>query len=618
MAGARGKTRRGVARARALALLASATISILAAAILLRILGADGLDWIDILRIVLVMVATFWLAWGATLAMIGIFGRRVGSREYEALDAAQIRGRTVILVPIHHEDPAATFARIAAMDADLHAEGIADHVQIAILSDTRDVALAARERLWFARLLDETGGTGRLFYRRRRSNDGRKAGNIADFMRRSGAAWDHALILDADSLMTARTIGRMIRRMEADPRLGLLQTAPMVIHARSRFGRAMQFAAAFHGAVYMHGVTRLQGRTGPFWGHNALVRISAFAQSCGLPELPGPAPFGGHILSHDYVEAALLARAGWVVRLDPDLTGSYEEAPDTILAHAARDRRWCQGNLQHARLLAAPGLKAWSRFVFVQGILAYVAPVLWILFLGASLLAAATHAPEFEPILVPLVGANPLEGSMAEWVMAEWATPMLAPDMATTALGLALGVVGLLVVPKLLILADAVRTGRVAGHGGAARASAGVLAELGLSALIAPILLMFQARSVAEVLCGRDGGWPAQARVGGVVPLPIAWAASWWITMSGAAVALAALVSSPALLIWLTPVCLPMLFAPVIICWTSWPGGRWLFATPPDCAPTPVIRRHAAILARWRDWPADFAAGAGLSPAVHG
>ena len=183
---------------------------------------------------------------------------------------------------------------------------------------------------------------------------------------------------------------------------------------------------------------------------------------------------------------------------------------------------------------------------------------MWILFLGASLLSAANQVPGVEPVFVPLVGADPLQGSMAEWLMTDWTVPMLEPDMAAMALGLALGVVGLLVVPKLLILADALRSGRVTGHGGAGRAAAGVGAELAFSAMIAPILLMFQARAVAEILSGRDGGWPVQARDGQAVSFAAAWAASWWITSCGAGIALVILTFSPVLLIWFAPVCLPL------------------------------------------------------------
>lgn len=588
-----------VTATRVVALSGSAAASLLAGVVFLHIAAADGIDWIDILRSALVVIATFWLAWGASLALIGVFHRETAPPE-----VAKIEGRTVILVPIHQEDPVATFARIAAIDVDLRAEGLACHVQIAILSDTPDDSLAAHERHWFTRLVEETGAEGRFFYRRRTVNNGRKAGNIADFIRRSGGAWDYALILDADSLLAASTIGRMIRRMEASPRLGLLQSAPAVIRARSRFGRVTQFAGTFHGAVYTRGLAAMQGVTGPFWGHNALVRIPAFAQSCGLPELSGPPPFGGHVLSHDYVEAALLARAGWDVRLDPDLHHSFEEGPETILSHARRDRRWCQGNLQHARLLTAPGLQPWSRFIFVQGILAYVAPVLWIAFLIASILSPVVAAP-LEPILIPFVGANPLEGSMAEWLMAngpltDWAAPLLQPDMAATALGLALGVVGLLVVPKLVILTQAVLTGRVRHFGGALRAAAGVLAELALSAITAPILLMFQARAVAEVLTGRDGGWPAQARSEAALTFAEAWAASRWIVAIGAAGLGVALILAPSLMIWLLPVGLPLLLAPGIIAFTSHPGGKWLFATPPDLTPPAVMQHQTEILGRWQ------------------
>ena len=182
------------------------------------------------------------------------------------------------------------------------------------------------------------GDARRIVYRRRNRNTGRKAGNIEDFIQTSGGAYDYAMILDADSLMEGATIARMVRRMEADPALGLLQSLARVVGARSWFGRTMQFSASFCSQIFARGLAMMQGRTGPFWGHNALVRVRAFAASCSLPELAGQAPFGGHILSHDYVEAALLARAGRTVRLDDDLDGSFEEGPENIVDHAKRDR----------------------------------------------------------------------------------------------------------------------------------------------------------------------------------------------------------------------------------------------------------------------------------------
>ncbi|NTT85930.1 glucans biosynthesis glucosyltransferase MdoH [Tabrizicola fusiformis] len=540
--------------------------------------AADGMDAMDIVRSALIFASTFWLAWGAVQALAGLTTRPPAVPR----DTGSLRGVTAILVPVYNEDPVATFARIAAMDASLKAAGQAAQFHFAILSDTRDEAIAARERHWFLRLLEETGGEGRIFYRRRLSNKGRKAGNIEDFIKRSGAAYEFSVILDADSLIEGETLVEMVRRMQAAPGLGLLQTLPVIIRAQSRFGRAMQFAGTFYSPIFARGLAMMQGHTGPFWGHNAIVRTRAFAESCGMPELAGKPPFGGHILSHDYVEAALLARAGWQVRVDDDIAGSYEEAPGNIVDHAKRDRRWCQGNLQHSRLLAAPGLKPWSRFVFLQGILAYIAPVFWLGFILASIAA---------PLFAPPPDYFPVEF---------WPFPVLPVSQASKALGLAVGVFGLLFVPKLLILLDAALRGRVAGFGGGLRALASVLAELVFSSLIAPIFLMYQTRSVSQVLRGADGGWPAQTRGDGSLSLSDAWAASHWIVTTGALTIAATQWLSPVLVPWLLPVTLPMLAAPLIIAWSSRASRPGVFLTPTEWQPAPVMALQDLILSRWQ------------------
>ena len=400
----RGDPDRATMRARAFALGFAAAMGFGAFALIVQASAQDGIAAVDVLRAGLILVTTLWLAWGTGQALLGLAGRGAVAPAGRSPGAA----RTVVLVPICNEDPVATFARIAAMAGSLAAEGLGEAVDFAVLSDTTDPGIAARERVWFARLMAERAGAGRIFYRRRAANTGRKAGNVEDFIRHSGAAYDYAVILDADSLMEGATIAEMIRRMAGEPGLGLLQTLPRIVGAGSVFGRAMQFSAAFYAPVFARGLARMQGRTGPFWGHNAILRIGAFAASCGLPELAGPPPFGGHILSHDYVEAALLARAGWTVRLDVDLDGSYEEGPENLVAYARRDRRWCQGNLQHARLLAAPGLRGWSRFVFLQGILAYLASLIWGAFLAVSVWAAADGRPaELLPAAAPAVPGLP-------------------------------------------------------------------------------------------------------------------------------------------------------------------------------------------------------------------
>ncbi len=567
----------GVRRARLLTFMISLAAAASGFLLFLQFGRADGLDWIDIVRAVLILLSTFWLAWGAAQGLLGLTTRP----KHPEIAPMPIRGRTVILVPVYNEDPVTTFARIAAMDASLVGQDAGATFDFAILSDTRSEAIAVRERLWFLRLVHDRQAEGRIFYRRRAVNSGRKAGNIEDFIQTSGAAYDYAMILDADSLMDGATIIEMVRRMEASPELGLLQSLPKVINARSRFGRTMQFSASFYSPVFARGLAMMQGRTGPFWGHNALVRVRAFAASCGLPELRGQPPFGGHILSHDYVEAALLARAGWTVRLDDDLEGSFEEGPENIIDHAKRDRRWCQGNLQHARLVTAPGLKGWSRWVFVQGILAYIAPLFWLAFILASIAAQFFHAP---PDYFP---------------EDNWPFPVFPVDETTKAIGLAVGIFGLLLLPKILIALDAAASGRAAGFGGGARAFASTFSELLMSSIMAPIMLMYQTRSVFQVLTGRDGGWPTNNRGDGRLSIADAWQASGWISLVGAVGLAAVYFLAPGLVLWLLPVALPMILAPFVISWSSQDSRSELMTVPSEVHPAPIIGRHVEILSAW-------------------
>lgn len=571
--------------ARSFALLMSIGLGAGAAALFLQFGAADGYQMVDGVRAVLVFITTFWLAWGAMQSVAGL----ILARRPAAPLTTQITTRTAVLMPVYNEDPGAVFARVAAMDDSIARIGLTEQIDFAILSDTQDDRLGAEEERWFVHLWDDRqqdtrkaeGKAPRFFYRRRRRNTGRKAGNIQDFFETSGANYDFALILDADSIMEGATIADMVRRMQADPDLGLLQTLPRITGARSRFGRAMQFAAGFYSPVFAQGQAAMQGMTGPFWGHNALVRVRAFAESCALPELTGPPPFGGHILSHDYVEAALLARAGWAVRVDPDLDGSYEEGPENMIDFAKRDRRWCQGNLQHIRVISAPGLKAWSRYVFFQGILSYIAPLFWMMFLIASLYAAATApAPDFFPEPFQLF-------------------PVFPSDQTSKAVSVAVGVFGLLVLPKVLILLDAALRGRVSQFGGTLTALRGMMRELVMSSINAPIMLMWQTRAVLQVLRGHDGGWPAQTRGDGQLTLPEAFAAGWWIQLWGIAVIALTYSFAANLLLWVLPIGVPLLLAPLVIWLTSQPSSSNVFLTPEEKALPRVIADYQRIM---RDW----------------
>ena len=541
---------------------------------------ADGLDAVDVLRAVLILISTLWLAWGAVQALIGLTSR-AHPPAYDP--AAPITGRTVIITPVYNEDPLATFSRVAAMDASIKETGDPADVAFAILSDTRNETIARRELVLFKHLVTDCDGLGRFFYRRREQNTGKKAGNIEDFIKRSGGAFDYAVILDADSLMEGETILQMIRRMEAEPRLGLLQTLPKVIRARSRFGRAMQFSASFFSPVFARGLAMMQGRTGPFWGHNAIIRVRAFAESCGLPPLKGKPPFGGHVMSHDYVEAAMLAKHGWIVRLDDDLEGSFEEGPENLVDHAKRDRRWCQGNLQHSRIIGAPGLKGWSRFVFAQGIMAYISPLFWLGFMLASIAA---------PLIAPPPDYFPEPN---------WPFPYFPPSEASKAIGLFIGIFVLLLLPKILIAFQAGLNGRAHGFGGFGVAFVSTLFELVLSSLTAPIFLMYATRSVMQVLMGRDGGWPTNNRGDGTLGWGDAFAASWWIVTIGALGIVATFFFAPDLLLWLLPVGVPMVIAPALLRWTSLPSRGAVMGVPTEYAPAAVMQLHDRIFETWTE-----------------
>ncbi|MDB5622711.1 MAG: glucans biosynthesis glucosyltransferase MdoH [Devosia sp.] len=559
---------------RGLALLTAAGSSLWGGYLFLQYTGADGISVLDLVRVSLVALSGFWLVWGATAAVLGVF---TPARRPQFDPRAKPRGLTAILVPIYNEDPVTVFARIAAMNRSLVALGIEDRFHIAVLSDSNSLEAATEEAVWFEQLVREPASAGRIFYRRRENNVGKKAGNIEDFISRSGAAYDYALILDADSLMEGETIGELARRMDGDPGLGLLQTVPRVINAQTLFGRTMQFSAGYLSPAFARGASLMQGGEGPYWGHNAIVRVSAFAANCGLPVLSGKPPLGGHILSHDYVEAALLSRGGWTVAVDPALEGSFEEGPENLIEYAKRDRRWCQGNLQHWRLLGAPGLKWWSRFTFMQGVMAYVASPFWLLLLATSIVAAVFPR---QPIVLPAL-----------------------PQAQTGIWGLALAVALVLVLPKVLILLRGMVDGQNRRVGGTFPALLSVGGEIVFSTILAPVMLLLQSRAVLQVLLGIDGGWPATQRGQSRLTLREAWAASWWIVLTGAVALGLTTTLAPAAAVWVVPATLPAILSPLLIAASSHgrAGARQplLFRTPTEQCRSPVMEEHAAIVEQW-------------------
>ncbi len=359
-------------------------------------------------------------------------------------------------MPTYNEQPARVMAGLQAIDELLREVGANDAFDVFILSDTTDPEIWIAEEAGFLVLRERTGGERRIFYRRRANNTARKSGNIAEWVRRFGAAYPQFLILDADSLMTGETLVRLVGAMERHTDVGLIQTLPIITGATTLFARMQQFAGRVYGPLIAHGIAWWHGAEGNYWGHNALIRTHAFAGQAGLPELHGRKPFGGPIMSHDFVEAALMRRGGWAVHMVPGVRGSYEEVPPTLTDLAVRDRRWCQGNLQHAAVLPTRGLYAISRLHLLTGIGSYITAPLWLLFILTGILIAV-QARFVQPNYFPA----------GKSLFPQW--PVIDP---VRAMWMFVGTMGLLLVPKLLgCIAILLRGHERRGFGGATAAA---------------------------------------------------------------------------------------------------------------------------------------------------
>jgi membrane glycosyltransferase len=542
--------------------------------------GVTTLEW----ALLVLFVALFaWVAFSFMSALAGFLVTMTGARAgidvpIEATLPA-ITSRTAMLLPTYNEDPQAVAARLQAMWEAVEATGQGEHFDWFLLSDTTDPDIWIEEEAAFAKL--RSACDGRLYYRRRAENFARKSGNIADWVRRFGAGYDHMIILDADSLMAGETLVRLAHAMETRPEAGLIQTAPVVVNARSLFGRMQQFACRLYGPMVIAGNAWWQGPDGNYWGHNAIIRLAAFAQEAALPELKGRKPFGGHILSHDFIEAAFLRRAGYAVYAAPRLVGSYEEGPPSLIDFAARDRRWCQGNLQHLAILPARGLRWGSRLHLLTGIGSYLTAPMWFAFLILGLLIslqAAFVRPEYFAKGFNLFPAWPQQD------------PVLAKFVFA-------GTMGLLLLPKFMAFATLlVRPDERRAFGGGFRTLIGLLLETVLAALIAPAMMVFQSRGVSEILLGQDAGWQVQRRDDGAVPRMEIARKLIGPTLTGAAMAIAAYSISTPLLLWMSPVVLGLLLSIPVGLLTSVRLSRpGVLGTPEDREPPPVVARASAL-----------------------
>ncbi len=573
-------------------------LTVFAAYQMYLVLNAGGLTTPETAIIALFVALVGWIALSFTSALAGFVSLVAGGGWGLGIESAgplpSVGQRTAILMPIYNEAPARVMSGLQAIDEALQATPAAAQFDIFILSDTTDPDVWIEEEAAFLTLRGQTGGQDRIFYRRRPANTARKAGNIAEWVQRFGAAYPHMLILDADSVMTANAIVRLAAAMERHPTVGLIQTLPVVVNARTLFARLQQFAGRIYGPLIAHGIAWWHGAEGNYWGHNAIIRTRAFADYAGLPELRGRKPLGGHILSHDFVEAALLRRAGWAVHMVPALPGGYEESPPSVPDLAIRDRRWCQGNLQHMAVLPARGLHLVSRMHLLLGIGSYLTAPLWLLFLLTGILIpvqAHFIPPDYFPHGRSLFPVWPV----VDPVRSMW---------------LFIGTTAVLLAPKLLGLIALLLNGPERREfGGATRIVAGVLIETLVTGLLAPVMMVTQSVTVLQTLAGHDSGWNAQRRDDGSIPLAALARRYWPHTAFGALLAAASYVVSPLLSLWMSPVLLGLLLAVPLTALTGAvaPGAvlrrAGLLATPEERHEPEVLARARALMADHRGDP---------------
>jgi membrane glycosyltransferase len=577
------------------AMVFAATLALTAAASyeMYRVLNVTGMTTLQIALLIVFSITFGWIALPFVGGFVGLIALWRG-RSASGLSIPPLRPtpvlttRTVLVVPTYNEAPARIFAGLQAIYESLDAIGALAHFDFFILSDTTEPEVWLEEEVGFWEFRRRTGGEARIFYRHRPKNIRRKAGNIADFCQRWGARYDHMVVLDADSLMTGEALVQLAAIMETHPEAGLIQTLPLAVNRNTLFARLQQFAARLYGPIIAAGLAYWHMADSSYWGHNAILRTKAFTAHAGLPDLPGRPPFGGHILSHDFVEAALLRRAGWQVYLVPEITGSYEESPPSLIDFAERDRRWCQGNLQHVRVVLARGLYWMSRLHLSMGIMSYLASPIWLAFIALGfLLALQAHfmRPEYFPTAYAL---------FPTW-------PVFNPERAVRLFMVTMAV---LAAPKLFGYALLCRDRQLARrYGGALRAGMSLLFEIIVSALIAPVMLLMQSAVVAGILTGRDVGWKTQRRDDGSIPLRAVARRHRGHTLFGLVLAIAAFAVSPRFLAWMSPVVVGLLLAIPLSAATGRQAlGQMvrrlgLLVTPEETEP-PVVLQRANELAR--------------------
>ena len=545
--------------------------------------------------------AGFWT--GLMGAGVVLFGRGK-SPLMRGLASAPLRpldpeARTAIIMPICNEHVPTVFGGLAATIDSLVSTGESENFDVYVLSDTSDPDIRAAEHAAWSELAGRiaAGSAGespalRVHYRWRQRRVKRKAGNVADFCRRWGAAYRYLVVLDADSVMTGECLTTLVRLMEAHPDAGIIQTAPRAVGHETLHGRVQQFSARAYGPLFTAGMRFWQLGESHYWGHNAILRRAPFMAHCGLAPLPGAGPLSGEVMSHDFVEAALMRRAGWKVWVADEIDGSYEQVPPNLLAELQRDRRWCHGNLQNSRLMFEPRLHTVHRTAFLTGVLAYASSPLWLAFLLLSTL-----------LFAQTVGSDPTYFTEPYQLFPIWPTANVA--LMLTLFGLT---AVLLLAPKVLSLVALVVRGDAHRFGGAARLFTSALIEFVHSLLLAPVRMLFHTQFVLAALTGWRLDWKSPPRDDASTTWREATARHGVHTLLAIAWIAAILATSEAFPWWLSPILAGLLLAIPLSVYTSRVRigralrSRGLMLTPEESREPRVLReaRRATAVAAER------------------
>ncbi|MGE0769688.1 MAG: glucans biosynthesis glucosyltransferase MdoH, partial [Hyphomicrobiaceae bacterium] len=520
-----------------------------------KILGAGGWTSLDVVLMACFALGTPWTVLGFWNAVIGLWllhAHKDPAAEVAPFAAAgdlptPVTTKTAIFMTVRNEEPARAILRMKTIKASVDATGQGGAFSYFILSDTNvaDVADAEEKAVAAWQAGDPDGD--RIVYRRRTDNFGFKAGNVREFCDRWGRDFELMVPLDADSVMSGETIVKIVRMMQAYPKLGLIQTLVVGMPSSSAFARIFQFGMRHGMRSYTMGQAWWTADCGPFWGHNAVVRIRPFIEQCELPLLPGKPPLGGHVLSHDQVEATLMRRAGYEVRVLPFEGGSWEENPPTMLDFAKRDVRWCQGNMQYVKLLDLPGLKPMSRFQLVWAVLMFLGLPAWTLMIATLPLSA-------------------------------WQARAIADYPTALAIGLYIVFFAMYLSPKIAGLIDAVLTkGGVASFGGPLRFAVSAAVEIVFSFLQGAVSSFRTTVFMVGLAFGKSVVWGGQSRDAYGISWTTAAENLWPQTVFGTLLCGLLYAISPALFWWSLPLTAGYLLAIPFAVITASPAlGRWM------------------------------------------